>query len=313
MLGLSIVGGVVGTALITPRLDLGSLERDVVVDGPPERLVPGEIPFRVVEPLGDATEEMTVGVALDDTSLPVPECMIETADGDEAPWGRARVGDELYHGRRGYEVVGTARLGPGEYVARCDAGSGEPSESRAFTTNFTVGRVVAVDDLSPLMAPLFGLFGVWLLAGLLFIVGLVLLIIGLVQRSRSRRVQPAPWGGHPGQVPQGYGPPPGYGPPAGNGPPGYPPSGYGPPAGYGTPAYGPPHGDGPPSSDEAPHVGEASWPAGPPTSPPEVAWTQPPGAWTGAPEPEPQPERPPEESNDGSASGWTIPPSKRAT
>lgn len=306
MLGLSIVGGVVGTAVLTSRMDLRSLERDVVVDGPRERLVPGEIRFRVVEPLGDSRpEEMTVGIALDDTSGPRPECTIEAADGEEAPWGRARVGDELFHGRPGYRVVGTARLGPGDYVAKCGAGDGEPSRAREYSSNFTVGRVVGVDDLSPMVAPLFGLFAVWLLSGLLFVVGLVLLIIGLVQRSRSRRAPVPQWGGPPQQVPPGWGPPPGHGPPPGYGPP---------------PIYGPPPTQPPPSGPPTPPAGHeppGSWgpaPSGPPTLP-EPSWTPSDGSWT--PPPEPEREAPPEP--EGSApreeppSGWTIPPSKRQT
>src|SRR5690606_26329019 len=306
MRGLSIVGGVVGTAVLTSRMDLRSLERDVVVDGPRERLVPGEIRFRVVEPLGDSRpEEMTVGIALDDTSGPRPECTIEAADGEEAPRGRARVGDELFHGRPGYRVVGTARLGPGDYVAKCGAGDGEPSRAREYSSNFTVGRVVGVDDLSPMVAPLFGLFAVWLLSGLLFVVGLVLLIIGLVQRSRSRRAPVPQWGGPPQQVPPGGGPPPGHGPPPGYGPP---------------PIYGPPPTQPPPSGPPTPPAGHeppGSWgpaPSGPPTLP-EPSWTPSDGSWT--PPPEPEREAPPEP--EGSApreeppSGWTIPPSKRQT
>lgn len=74
-----------------------------------------------------------------------------------------------------------------------------------------------------------GVFG----GGLLFVIGLVLLIVGLVRRGKSKRPNVP-------MMPPTYGGPPGYGgPPAG--PPGYggPPPG---PPGYGGPPAGPPPG-----------------------------------------------------------------------
>jgi hypothetical protein len=62
-------------------------------------------------------------------------------------------------------------------------------------------------------------FGVGALGGLLFIVGLVLLIVGATRRGRAKRAMYAGWGGPPGQwgpPPAQWGPPPQpqWGPPA---------------------------------------------------------------------------------------------------
>ena len=64
MLVLSVVGGIVGSVLVGRGLDWRDLERDISVRGPDERLVPGEISFRV--PLSDGSDpdaEISVGVA----------------------------------------------------------------------------------------------------------------------------------------------------------------------------------------------------------------------------------------------------------
>jgi hypothetical protein len=65
----------------------------------------------------------------------------------------------------------------------------------------------------------------WLFVGevLLFpAIGVLLLVLGLRERSKARRAQPLPPPGYPGYPPY---PPPGY-PPQGYPPPGYPPPGY---------------------------------------------------------------------------------------
>ncbi|MBB3754010.1 hypothetical protein FHT44_006532 [Mycolicibacterium sp. BK634] len=77
----------------------------------------------------------------------------------------------------------------------------------------------------------------WLFVGqvLLFpAIGVLLLVLGLRERSKARRAQPPPPPGYPAYPPY---PPPGY-PPQGYPPPGYPPQGY-PPPGYPPPGYPP--------------------------------------------------------------------------
>jgi hypothetical protein len=106
----------------------------------------------------------------------------------------------------------------------------------------------------------------------LFLLGLLLLIIALVRRSKVGRpaaAQPAPY------VPPGYGPPPGYGAPPGYGPPpGYPPTpGY--PGGY-APAPGYPPG---PAPGPAPSPGTPG-PGGPPPDAPATGGSPAPGPWS---------------------------------
>jgi hypothetical protein len=318
MVTVAIVGGMIGTVLLGSRLHLGDLQRDVVIQGAPERLVPGEMPFRVLEPLGeDARQQMTVGVALDDSSgsdssASDPSrsdiaCSIREDGGARVDWSSARTGDELWNGRSGYDVIGTARLAPGDYVAVCGAEQGELSDpgSGNFDANFTVGRVVSIDDFSDVLGPLLGVVVVGGTAILLFIVGIILLIVGLVQRSRAHRSPPGQYGypGHGG--PPGYGPAPGYGQQPG----------YGPPVGHGAPTA-------PAQPPPAPYPPFAQPPSGQPPSgqPPPVRaplgqqppGQQPPAQQPPAQQPEERPapddeerERPPEVDT-----GWTIPPSK---
>ncbi len=294
---LSVIGGVVSIGVIASIEDLLDFE-EVVWDGPSDRLVPGAIEFSVLEPIDEGDDgDMTVGIALSAVPTPEPTCRILDADDTEVAIGPPSPQDELldWDGYYfDYQLLRTARVGPGDYRASCEV-EGEPSA--ASGVSFTVGRVIAVDDFTDDVTPILGGFGGLMLSGLLFIVGLVLAIVGLVLRSRGSR--PPTTGGPYAGVPQPQGPyygaptpygapPPGYGQPA---PPGYgaPPPGYGQPA---PPGYGaPPPGYGQPAP---PGYGQ-------PTPPPYGQPTQP-----AAP---PVAEPPPPE--DGSVGGWTIPPSKQ--
>ena len=319
LLVLSIVGGVVGTVLIGGRFDWRDLERDVAVQGPRERLVPGEITFRVLEPLGDEADrgEITVGVAVDRDDADL-DCAIEDATGQPTEWSRARLDDQLLEERPGYEVIGTARLAPGEYVAACRTPSSGELEGggTGFDVNFTVGRVIGIDDVQGFLGPVLGVFAVIGAAILMFLLGLVLLIVGLVQSSRSKKQPPGPYG-----MPPGY---PGYGGPVGY--PGYgaPPQGYGaPPQGqapygqapYGQAPYDPtppwpgPHAPGPPESQ--PPVHQPPAPQEPRPAPPQEWSPQAPGSPPGPPTSSGTPASSSEDDGDhGDHGGWTIPPSK---
>lgn len=296
LLLLSFVGGVVGTAVFGARADFGDLQRDVSIDGAPDRLVPGRIPFEVLDRL-DASSggEMTVAIAASAASSEL-DCSFEDADGNDAGWSDSVFDEELLNTRYSdYQVLGTARLGPGSYEAVCEV-AGEPSS--ASGASFTVGRTFGVQDATDVLGPVLGILAVVVVAGLMFVVGLILLIVGLVQRSRARKAPPAgpsPPGPYPGG-PSLYGSfPPGQYPPGQ-----YPPGQYAPGQHPGTPypqvpSPPGPYPGGPHPAPTAPTPEAPPWPGSAPGAPPS------------APEPDPASDGPTEPGT----SGWTIPPSKQ--
>ena len=201
MIAVAVLGGMIGSGILGSDVGFGDLEREVAIDGASDRVVPGEIEFSVLEPLDDATPEMTVGLALSSDETPAPTCTIEDSGGDAVPVSAASLNEALLdlEGRYGeYTVVSTARLEPGEYRASCEV-AGEPSASSGVS--FTVGRVFGVADVGEMFGPLLGLLALWGVAGLVFIVGMVLLIVGLVQRSKSKRPPSVVGQYPPGQYP----------------------------------------------------------------------------------------------------------------
>jgi hypothetical protein len=318
LLVLSVLGAIVGSALVGRGLDVRDLERDVAFEGPRERLVPGEIPFRVLEPLGDdeGSGDIRVGVAVEGTGSD-PECRIEDGSGETVPPANVRVDEVLLRDLPGYDVVAVAQLEPGRYVAVCDpAGSELEGGSTGFDVNFTVGRVLGFGDVQGMIGPVFGILAVIALAVVVFLVGLVLLIVGLVQSSRSRRQPQVPYGGYPGPPGQGYGQPPYPQQPYGQQPYGQQPYGQQPHGqqpygqqGYGPQGYGPqqappwpgPHPPGPP---------EAQAPVHPPHAPVPPAGPAPQDEWS-APHPPDAPPPTPPDPEPGDHGGWTVPPSKR--
>ena len=270
---VSVLGGTIGTGMLGSGLGFSQFERDVAFDGPGDRLVPGTISFSVLEPLDESNAAMTVGVALSDDTGTEPTCSLAHSAGDPVDLQVAAYDEQLLdmNGRySGYDVVSIARLEPGEYELTCESAT-EPSASSGLS--FTVGRVIGVEDVTSMLGPLAWMLVVWSVAGLAFLIGVVLLIVGLVRRSKANRpISQGPYGpGGFGQPPYGPG---GYGvPPAGQAPPQAPPS-QAPPS-QTPPPYEPPRYD-PPES-----AGTASPDATPPTSP------------------------------EGSVGGWTVPPSKQ--
>jgi hypothetical protein len=331
LLLVSFVGGVLGTAVFGARADLGDLQRDVSIDGPTDRLVPGRIPFQVLERLGgDSGGEMTVAIAVSSAASSQLDCTFEDAEGADAGWSDSAFDEELLNARYSdYDVLGTARLGPGSYEAVCEV-EGEPSQSSGVS--FTVGRTFGVQDVSDILGPLLGILAVVVIAGLMFVVGLILLIVGLVQRSRARKTPPGgpyPPDAYPGSpYPPGSYPPgqypgsptapgqyPGAQHPGGSTPPGQDP---GDPHPQGSP--GPVQWGGP--SSPAPAPGQYPTPPAPPAPPaPHPGSSDGAPSWTGAP-PQAPPSAPdpatdsdrhpdPDRTPDPGASGWTIPPSKQ--
>ncbi len=307
MIAVAVLGGMIGSGILGSDVGFGDLEREVAIDGASDRVVPGEIEFSVLEPLDDATPEMTVGLALSSDETPAPTCTIEDSGGDAVPVSAASLNEALLdlEGRYGeYTVVSTARLEPGEYRASCEV-AGEPSASSGVS--FTVGRVFGVADVGEMFGPLLGLLALWGVAGLVFIVGMVLLIVGLVQRSKSKRPPSVVGQYPPGQYPPGQYQPGPYTP-------GQYPSGPHQPGPY-TPG---PYQNGPhqqSSPTEAPH-GAPSTGAPPTYTPP--TYTPPGNGAPGPPEASPDPSDTPAPPTDpavppgggGAPSGWTVPPSK---
>lgn len=137
-------------------------------------------------------------------------------------------------------------------------------EPGTFTINATVsdagGGTFLVGKGNPVSETAKGL-GLFFLVGTLgFVIALIILIVMLVKRSRSKkRIRQAAFGATPG-----YGPAPAYGAAPGYGPPGYPQSPVGPSYGAPPPTPGPP----PP--------GSATPPPAPGSPPPPPGWGGPP-------------------------------------
>lgn len=187
----SFVGGLLGSALVIRRVDPRRFERDVVVDGRQgPRKVPGSVAFSVSEPLaGRRDDDVMTVAALTRGDGRWPVCtftVVATASGGAPSPVETRppIGGEVYLAEPGadWEVVRTARLGPGEYEASCRSVS---SGQRTFV----VGRVLGEADVRTLAGPILGLVGLIVLAGGAFVLGGILLLAGLVRRSRVQREQ----------------------------------------------------------------------------------------------------------------------------
>jgi len=273
-MGLSVLFGLVGTKLTLGQFSTAQLTREVVINGSSNPKVPGKLSFEVAEPLQESSPqeaEMHVGIAVAYEQLPAPVCTMTTESGAKVPLKSSGSGEALLGDNSGkFTVMGSAVLAPGQYEAICTLDE-EPSSSSA---SFTVGRVFGMDDLSGTFAPFLWFLAVGLICGLMFLVGLILTIVGLVKRSKARKngldVPPAgvsgsapaagvPAGGAYSDIPAAREPP---------------------------PAWPGPHAPGPPQA------GPDAPPAGPLTEPPSGPPSGPP-ADPGAP-----------------PSGWTVPPSK---
>ncbi len=199
LIAVAVLGGMSVFAFVAGRIDIGDFERDVVVDGARTAKVPGELRFSVDRRLGGAdSEAMSVAVAVDHRSATLPHCTMTTADGEPVDLGVVPYGSALLHENSSYSLVSVADLRPGDYVASC-RWPGEPSDARS-ATRFTVGRTLGNDDMRTLVGPLLGLLAVAAVAATMFIVGLVVLIIGLVRTSRDRRGPSEPGPGWPPTV-----------------------------------------------------------------------------------------------------------------
>lgn len=193
LVALSVIVGVAGTALTVGRFDAGQFQRDVVVDGPDSALLPGELTFTVAAPLDrDRDASMTVGVAISPTTTSDPDCSLRNDEGDQVPLEAPLAGTEFL--RQGPEEVRMVRqvdLGPGTYTLECTV-SGEPGAGRGGSVR--VGRVFGTDDALGLIGPALGFLAAVGVSVVSFLVGVVLLVVGLVRgRRSSASVPPQSW------------------------------------------------------------------------------------------------------------------------
>jgi hypothetical protein len=135
-------------------------------------------------------------------------CTVTGPDGDELDLDGVFANETL-------DLNGTTYV----VVAEIDVESSGDQIAECSSTGFAIGPRIAVFGVVGLV--LAGVFG----GGLLFVIGLVLLIVGIVRR----RKQPPSAFGQPGYGPPGYGQAPygqpGYGPPPQGGPPTWTPQG----------------------------------------------------------------------------------------
>ena len=190
LMGLSVLLGLVGTKLTLGQFSTAQLTRDVVINGSSNPKVPGKLSFEVAEPLQESSPqeaEMRVGIAVEYEQLPAPVCTMTDESGAEVPLSSSGGGEALLGDSSGkFTVMGSALLAPGEYEAICTLDK-EPSSSSA---SFTVGRVFGMDDLSGTFAPFLWFLAVGFVCGLMFLVGMILTIVGLVKRSKSNKSGP---------------------------------------------------------------------------------------------------------------------------
>jgi hypothetical protein len=280
LIGLSVLLGLVGTKLTLGQFSAAQLTREVVINGSSNPKVPGKLSFEVAEPLQESSAqdaEMHVGIAVEYEQLPAPVCTMTNESGAAVPLKSSGSGEALLGDNSGkFTVMGSAVLAPGQYEAICTLDE-EPSSSSA---SFTVGRVFGMDDLSGTFAPFLWFLAVGFICGLMFLVGLILMIVGLVKRSKAKKqgsgLSPAgvsgsaaaagvPAVGAYSDLPAAREPPPAWPGPHAPGPP---------QAAPGAPPSGPPSGPSAEPSSEPP----GAPPSGPPAAPgePPSGWTVPP-------------------------------------
>ena len=116
-MAVAVFGAALVLSIVGRGIDLNDFTRDVVIDGSQDRLVPGEIEFEVLEPLGDSsrTGEMNVGVAIPTGASPEPECTITSTDSSTVLSSPARTDDVLAaSGNANTDtVIALAHLEPG--------------------------------------------------------------------------------------------------------------------------------------------------------------------------------------------------------
>jgi len=185
-----VVVGVAGALFAFDRVDPQQFERDVVAVGPDSALLPGSLDFRITEPLDrDRDPTMTVGVALSPTTAGDPDCELRAEDGTSVPLSEPIEGTQFIRPPADdVRMIGQAVLEPGTFTLDCTI-VGEPGAGRGGSVR--VGRVIGIEDTFGLLGPALVFLAAVVIAGILFLLGVVLLVVGLV-RSRRQVVAPGP-------------------------------------------------------------------------------------------------------------------------
>jgi hypothetical protein len=133
--------------------------------------------YKVFEPTGTATAGPAPAVSSSGvTTISARDVNVSTSDGRPVPVSDARADEVISRGRRHYASAVAFRVSaPGAYTVRIGAARGDAviSRSLADAVRSRVGWLAGIP-----------------VGGLLFLIGLVLLVVGIVRRSNARRAPP---------------------------------------------------------------------------------------------------------------------------
>jgi hypothetical protein len=171
---LGVALGVLSVVMVT--LPLLRLVRDA-----PSVTTPGSVTvylhkglYKVFEPTGTATAGPVPGVSSSGvTAISANDVNVSGPDGHPIPVSDSRADEGITRGRRHYSSAVAFRVSaPGAYTVRIAAARGDAliSRSLADAVRSRVGWVAAIP-----------------VGGLLFLIGLVLLVVGIVRRSKKRK------------------------------------------------------------------------------------------------------------------------------
>ncbi|HEX9315523.1 MAG TPA: hypothetical protein VN986_03205 [Actinomycetota bacterium] len=175
-IGLMVLGAALGVlSVVMVTLPLLRLVRDA-----PSVTTPGSVTlslhkglYKVFEPTGTATAGPAPGVSSDGvTAISTTDVNVSGPDNRPIPVSDSRADEIITRGRRHYSSAVAFRVStPGGYTVRIAAARGDAliSRSLADAVRSRVGWVAGIP-----------------VGGLLFLIGLVLLVVRIVRRSRAR-------------------------------------------------------------------------------------------------------------------------------
>ena len=171
---LGVALGVLSVVMVT--LPLLRLVRDA-----PSVTTPGSVTlylhkglYKVFEPTGTATAGPVPGVSSSGvTAISANDVNVSGPDGHPIPVSDSRADEGITRGRRHYSSAVAFRVStPGGYTVRIAGARGDAlvTRSLAYAVRSRVGWVAGIP-----------------VGGLLFLIGLVLLVVGIVRRSNARK------------------------------------------------------------------------------------------------------------------------------
>jgi len=178
-IGLMVLGAALGVlSVVMVTLPLLRLVRDA-----PSVTTPGSVTlelhkglYKVFEPTGTATAGPVPGVSVSSgagATISTTDVNVSGPDGRPVPVSDSRADEGITRGRRHYSSAVAFRVSsPGSYTVRIAAARGDALISRSLA-----------DAVRTRVAWLAGIP----IGGLLFLVGLVLLVVGIVRRSKARK------------------------------------------------------------------------------------------------------------------------------